>query len=372
MEEHGNCMSGVCPRARGNGEPVSLYVPYHHPFLQLQRALPWEARTEVMTRPWRRASKNVDGPPGLAWDSALSGPLVVWMVVKPLQARAMEASLAANVVARGFIGRQAAPRPPMRDHANSARAYAALGKDGLEEGNALRLHVAKAYGFAEARLLSSDTTAQAWPMGYPNDPGIIRGGAQRWGRALTQLKTRAVMGVDTALAHVQTILRTVKAQHLFGKSRAAQRPGLTRLLTAGGPLVAQTRLRGTGLGERRDRVPHNAIPTLKTLHEVAKQLLPQIVQWITPGVGAKGQSVHAGVTPARAIVRHKAGKDVELGLPSLLRRLGGGDVFGPVSRGGVDEAKRPLQALATSRESFGAQATLALMGYDRGARPRRP
>jgi len=366
MEEHGHCTAGVGPGARGNGETVSLYVPYHHPLLQLQRALPWEALTEVMTRHWRRAGKNVDGHPGLAWDIALYVPLVVLMVVKNLHARDMEAYLAENVVARVFIGRQADPRPQIRDHSNIARAYAALGKDGLEEVNALLLHVAQAYGFADASILSADTTAQELPIGYPNEPGILRGWAQRCGRALVKLKTRAVMGVETALAQVQTILRTVKEHHLFVKSRAAKRQVLIRLLTEVGQLVVQTRLLVTGLGERRDRVTHNALTTLKTMHEVAKRLIPQIVQWITTGVVAKGKIVHAGMTQARAIVRHKAGKEVEFGLPYLLSRLGGGYVFGTLIRGVVDESTMPLQALATYREIFGAQATPALVVYDRG------
>ena len=137
-------------------------------------------------------------------------------------------------------------------------------------------------------------------------------------------------------------------------------------MTEVGQLVVQTRLLVTGLGERRDRVSHNALTTLKIMHEVAKRLIPQIVQWITTGVVAKGKIVHAGVTQAWAIVRHKAGKDVEFGLPYLLSRLGGGYGFGILLRGGVDESKMPLQALATSREIFGAQATPALVVYDRG------
>jgi hypothetical protein len=91
-----------------------------------------------------------------------------------------------------------------------------------------------------------------------------------------------------------------------------------------GPLIVQTRLLVQGLGARRDRVTHNAITTLQTMHEVAKRLIPPIVQWITTGVVAQGKMVHAGVTQARALVRHKAGKEVECGLPSLLSRLGGG------------------------------------------------
>ena len=91
MQAHGHCTSGVCPGASANGETVSIYVEYHHPFLRLKRALPWDALFEVMGRHWRRVGKNIEGRPGLSWDMALDVPLVVWMLVKKLHARDMEA-----------------------------------------------------------------------------------------------------------------------------------------------------------------------------------------------------------------------------------------------------------------------------------------
>jgi hypothetical protein len=236
----------------------------------------------------------------------------------------------------------------------------------VDEINALILHVAKDSGFADVGLLSSDTTAQELPIGYPNEPGILRGVAQRCGRALVKLKKSGVYGVDTALAQVETILRSVKEHHLFAKGKADKRQVLTRLLTEVGQLMVQTRLLVKCLGERQERVIHHAITTLTTMHEVARRLVPQIVQWITTGVVAKGKIVHAGVTQARAIVRNKAGKKAEFGLPYLLSRLGGGYVFGTLIRGVIDESKMPLQALAGYRAIFGAQATPALVVYDRG------
>jgi len=366
MKEHGHCTPGLCPEATEQGETVSIYVPHAHPLLQLKRALPWDALFEVMRRHWQRAGKNTDGRPGLLWDVALYVPLVVLMVVKNLNSREMEAYLAENVVARVFIGRQADPQAQIRDHSNIARAYVALGKDGVDEITALILHVAKDLGFADVRILSADTTAQELPLGYPNEPGILRGWAQRCGRALEKLKTRAVVGVDSALAQVQTILKTVKEHHLFAKGKQEKRQVLTRLLTEVGQLVVQTRVLVQGLSARRDRVTQHAMTTLQTMHAVAKRLIPQIVQWITTGVVAKGKILHAGVTQARALVRHKVGKDVEFGLPYLLSRLGGGYIFGTMIRGVVDESKMPLQALAGYRAIFGAHATPALLVYDRG------
>jgi hypothetical protein len=366
MEEQSDCTSGVCPGACATGETVSIYVDHNHPLLQLKRALPWEALGEIMTRHWWQAGKNTDGRPGLPWDVALYVPLVVLMLVKHLHAREMEAYVAENAVARVFIGRQDDPRPQIRDHANIARAYTALGKDGVEEVNGLILHVAKDYGFADVRILSSDTTAQELPIGYPNEPGILRGWAQRCGRALMKLKTRGVWGIDPALAQVQTILRSVKEHHLFAKGKQAKRQVLTRLLTEVGQLMVQTRPLLRRLGDSYDRVTQRATATLGAMHEVAKRLVPQIVQWITTGVVAKGKIVHAGVPQARALVRHQAGKEVEFGLPYLLSRLGGGYLFGTMIRGAVDESKMPLQALAGYRALFGAHATPTLLVYDRG------
>lgn len=366
MEEQGHCTSGVWLGASATGATVSIYVDHNHTLLQLKRALPWEALCEVMTRHWRQAGKNTEGRPGLPWDGALYVALMVLMLVKHLNTREMEAYVSENVVARLFIGRQDDPNPQIRDHSNIARAYTALGKDGVEEVNALILHVAQDHGFADASILSSDTTAQELPIGYPNEPGILRGWAQRCGRALVRLKTRGVWGVDHALAQVQTILRSVKEHHLFAKGKQAKRQVLTRLLTEVGQLVVHTRPVLRRLGDSRDRVTQRATATLVAMHEVAKRLIPQIVQWITTGVVAKGKIVHAGITQARALVRHKAGKEVEFGLPYLLSRLGGGYIFGTLIRGVVDESKMPLQALAGYRAIFGAHATPRLLVYDRG------
>ena len=160
MEEQGDCTSGVCPGASPTGETGSIYVDHHHPLL-LQRALPGAALGEVMTRHWRQAGKNTAGGPGWPWEVALYVPLGVLRLVKHLNSRAMEASLAENVVARVFLGRQADPRPQIRAHSNLARASTALGKDGVEESNALILPVARDCGFADVSFLSLHTTPQA-------------------------------------------------------------------------------------------------------------------------------------------------------------------------------------------------------------------
>ena len=261
MKEQDHCTLGLCPATTENGAIVSIAVKPTHPLLQLKRALPWEALCKVMTRHWRRAGKNTDGGPGLPWDIALYVPLVVLMLVKNLNSREMEAYLAEHVVARVFIGRSVDPSPQIRDHSNIARAYMALGKEGLDAVGALIIKSATGLGFADPTILSSAMTAQELPIGYPNEPGILRGLAQRCGRALSRLQGRGVLGVASARAQVQTIVRTVKEHHLFAKDQGEKRRLLSRLLREVGQLVVQTRPMIARFGQSRDRVTRKAMAT---------------------------------------------------------------------------------------------------------------
>jgi hypothetical protein len=352
-------MPEVCPEASSTPQLVQIEVSRTHPLLVLKRALPWEAISEAMTRHWRTHGKNVDGGSGLPWDVSLYVPLVVLMLIKHFDSRQMEAYLAENVVARLFIGRQ-------RDAQAQIRAYAALGKAGIDEVTHLVIKQAHAFGFVDEGVISSDTTAQELAIGYPNEPGILRGLAQRCGRALMRLKTRGIQGLDAALEQTETILRSVKAHHLFTKGKTEKREVLTRILTEVGRLISQTRVIATAVQGRSDRVIQSARSRLVAMHEVIKPLMGQIVHGLTTGKVAANKIVHVGIPQARAIVRNKVGKKTEFGLAYLISRLGGGYVFGERIAANADERQMPLKALAGYREIFGPKATPELVVYDRG------
>src|SRR5687768_6546465 len=288
------------------------------------------------------------------------------MLIKHFDSRQMETYLAENVVARVFIGRPHEVKAQIRDHSNIARAYAALGKAGIDEVNRLVLQGAHHFGFVDEGSLSADTTAQELPLGYPNEPGILRGLAQRCGRALAQLKKRGIQGLDSALDQVQTILRSVKAHHLFTTGKADKRQVLTRILREVGELMVHTRGLVERLATPLDRVIQSARSRLIAMHEVIKPLMGQIVHWLTTGQVAANKIVHVGIPQARAIVRHKAGKKIEFGLAYLISRLGGGYLFGERIVANADERQMPLKALAGYRAIFGQEATPELVVYDRG------
>src|SRR5688572_12446405 len=356
----------ACPEASLAVQLVQVEVLPTHPLLLLKQALPWEAITEAMTRHWRHNGKNVDGGPGLPWDVSLYVPLVVLMLIKVFDSRQMEAYLAENVVARVFIGRYRDVQAQIRDHSNIARAYAALGKSGIDEVNRLIVKQAHRFGFVDEGVISSDTTAQELPIGYPNEPGILRGLAQRCGRALIQLQKRGVQGLEGTVEQVEIVLRSVKAHHLFTQGKTEKREVLTRILREVGTLIGQTRVIETAVAGRSDRVIQSARSRLLVMHAVIKVLMGQIVHWVSTGKVAANKIVHVGIPQARAIVRHKAGKQTEFGLAYLISRLGGGYVFGERIEANADERQMPLRALAGYRAIFGQDATPELVVYDRG------
>jgi hypothetical protein len=366
MRADSHCMPEVCPEASSSTQRVQIEVLRTHPLLVLKRALPWEAISEAMTRHWRAHGKNVDGGPGLPWDVSLYVPLVVLMLIKHFDSRQMEAYLAENVVARVFMGRQREVQAQIRDHSNIARAYAALGQAGIDEVTHLVIKQAHAFGFVDEGVISSDTTAQELAMGYPNEPGILRGLAQRCGRALMRLKKRGIQGLDAALEQTETILRSVKAHHLFTKGKTEKREVLTRILTEVGRLISQTRVIATAVQGCSDRVIQSARSRLVAMHEVIKPLMGQIVHGVSSGKVAANKIVHVGIPQARALVRNKAGKKTEFGLAYLISRLGGGYVFGERIAANADERQMPLKALAGYRAILGPKATPELVVYDRG------
>ena len=366
MKAGSHSMAEVCSEARPTIQLVQIEVSPTHPLLLLKRALPWEALTEVMTRHWRQNGKNLDGGPGLPWDVSLYVPLVVLMLIKGFDSRQMEAYLAENVVARVFIGRHREVKAQIRDHSHIARAYAALGKEGIDAVNTLTIREAHHFGFVDEGSLSADTTAQELPIGYPNEPGILRGLAQRCGRALTPLKKRGVQGLDSALNQVQTILRSVKAHHLFTSGKAEKRQVLTRIMREVGELMVQTSPLVERLATRSERMIQRARSRLMAMHEVIKPLMGQMAHWLTTGKVAANKIVHVGIPQARAIVRNKAGKKTEFGLAYLISRLGGGYVFGERIVANADERQMPLKALSGYRAIFGQEATPELVVYDRG------
>jgi hypothetical protein len=100
----------------------------------------------------------------------------------------MEEYLSESVGARRCLELQVEQVQQIRAHASIARAEAALGAEGKAAVNALIRKTAAQWQFTDRATLSADTTVQEPAMGYPNEPGSLKGWAERIVRGLPKLK----------------------------------------------------------------------------------------------------------------------------------------------------------------------------------------
>ena len=349
----------------GKGEWVSIFVGDEHPLLRLKQALDWAAITEGMITHWRTAGKNVDGGPGRPWPVPLYVPLLVLMWVKAYHSRQMEDYISESVVARRFLALQDAELKQIRDHSSIARAEAALGAEGKAAVNALVIQTAAGLKFTNGKTLSSDTTVQEPAIGYPHEPGILKGLAERIERALKKLKARGVWAAKAGIKQAQEVYRSVKRHHLFAKTTAEKKELLAEIVEQSEALLKLTQAVSEQVSKRCGQVKQRAAATLKRMGEVARTLLPQIKQWMKTGRVATEKILHPGITAARAITKG-AGK-VKFGMKWLLNRLAGGYLFGRRVAARADENTMPEEGVKEYRQVFGAKATPEMVVYDRGA-----
>ena len=306
MREHNDSTMAASAAPEAPGVLVSIFVPDDHPLLQLMRALDWAAITQVCVKYWREAGKNVDGGPGRPWPVSLYVPLLVLMRVQHLHDRAMERYLAYDAAARVFIGWTKESTPWVRDHSNIARAVGALGVAGWRQIDELIVTQAVELGFGDPRVLSSDTTVQEPQIGYPNEPGILRGVAQRVYRALKKMGRRGVEGGAAGIEKAKEIFRLVKHHHLFAKGADEKQEVLKQLVEKTKQLMGECGQVVERVGKATQLVVRSGLEKLKQMEAFCAILLPQILHWLQTGAVAQGKLLHAGVSEARAIAREQS------------------------------------------------------------------
>ena len=348
------------------GHAVSIFVENDHALLQLKRALDWDAIREVMVKCWRKSGKNIDGGPGCSWPVSLYVPLLVLKIVKGYGNREMEMYLRENVVARLFISMEEELMPQIRDHSNINRAETALGEEGMKEINCLIVREATKFGFADPKILSGDTTAQELRIGYPNEPGILKGVAERCVRALKKLKKKGVEGVESGVEKARRVIKSVKEHHLFAKKKEEKESLLRRIIEETQDLLEDCQKVVGEVGETTDAVKQKALEKLNAMKELSARLIPQIISWMETGIVSKGKILHAGIPKSRSIVRNKAGKKIEFGFQYLINKIGMGYIFGDLILSPTKESAMPIGTLSSYQEIFGKESVPELLVYDRG------
>jgi hypothetical protein len=255
----------------------------------------------------------------------------------------MEEYISESVVARRFLELPDGALGQVRDHSAIARAEAALGAQGKAAVTALVIKTAEQLQFTNRATLSADTTVQGPAIGYPHEPGILKGWAERIERALQKLKARGVKGARAGLAQAKEIYRRVKHHHLFAKTKAAQQALLAELVAQSAALSKRAQAVLQQVSGRCGRGKQGAAATLKQMVAVARTLLPQIQQWLQTGRVATEKISHSGLPAARAISKGRG--QVKLGLKWLINRLAGGYLFGRRVTARADENQMPAAAL---------------------------
>jgi hypothetical protein len=365
MDKHKDSTAAADAAPTVAGSLVSIFVPDTHPLLLLKAALDWQAITAVMVEHWRKAGKNVAAGRGLSWPVQLYVPLLVLMWLESLNDRQMEKYLSESVVARRFLDLDAEQRMQIRDHSSIARAEAALGAAGKEAVNALIVQTAQALGFTNGAVLSSDTTVQEPQIGYPNEPGILKGWAERLARSFKRLTERGVAGAAAGLEKTKEIIRQVKQHHLWAKTKEEKKKLLAKMLESSRELLRHAQEVIEQISGRCGQAKQKAAGKIKELVDVGRRLLPQIKHWLETGKVAAGKIIHVGLKQARALV--KGGGRVKFGFKWRINRLKGGYVFGRRVAAQADENKQPKEALKDYRKVFGQAATPQMVVYDRGA-----
>ena len=348
-------------------EPKYIAVPIqpNHPLLKLKAVLPWAQLINITDAAWNKNGKNVKHGRGRKWDTELYTKIIVLKIILGLHSRQMEQNLAENAVSRAFIDCEEYPIPQVRDHSNIARAEESLGKEALQEINDVILRLAQKMGYADINSLSADTTVQEQAIGYPNEPGILRGVAERCRRVFNKLMKNGVQVGKKALNKAEEIITSAKEYHLFAKGHEEKEGILSRMLEQVRELQDQTVETIRSIKDATNRTIVSARNKLFEMQEVTSVLVPQILHWLTTGVVAKDKILHPSNTKARAIVKNKVGKKVEFGFKYLIARLGGGYLFGQLYYGNPSERSMPVKAVKEFKRIFGFDKAPEIVAYDR-------
>ena len=345
---------------------VTLEVPTNHRLLVLKKELCWLQIEETLAPHWRAAGKNVDGGRGRPFDLPFYTRVVVLMMLLRLKPRELERELKENAPARLFVEVAHPTETLVRDHANVDRTLRALGALGMERLNAMLLREAVELDFADPQVLSSDTTAQELPIGYPNEPGILRQVFQRFERVVLRLKKAGLSLGETLLEPGRKLLKLVREHRLFAKSPEEKHTVLGRIVEQSQELFSVAEQVQQHLAGRCESFLRNASAKLASLTDFLRRLTPQIRHWMATGKVAKDKLLHAGLEQARAIVRNKLGKKCEFGFAWLLCRLGGGYAFGKMLPKPPAESRMPIVAVELYQGVFGRTRVPKLKVYDRG------
>jgi hypothetical protein len=346
---------------------AKIYYRSDHPALQLKKLLDWTQIYQVIRHYLQASGLNVSGKlRGKTTDVELYARLMVLMHVMRLDYRELETYTSENIIGRLFVEAKESDILQVRDHSSIARVCAAIGKDGMEHLNQLVVCHATALGFADPSIISADTTAQELHIGYPNEPGILKGMAQRCIRACGRLSKAGYNGFQRVKDIATKIIRKVKEHHIFIKGLENKKASLAFMCEETVRLLKECSKVRKKIGHATQAWAITGLNVMQEMEECGSKLIPQIYHWMKTGKVAAGKILHC-VLNAYSIPRNKIGKDTEFGLKQLIIFIKGGYLLSKeVNRRKFSEFDMPAVAIETCQQVYGEDYMPNMLVFDRG------
>ena len=287
-------------------EVTQVRLKPDHELVQITDALDWEPLI-LMAMNCRSAKVKKETGPQPRYRELLGA--VMLMATKGFDYRQAEDMIAHYAPARYMCNLMDSTWQP--DHVTIFDFTKMLGASGMEAINQVLLEQCQEMGFLDPSELMSDTTAQEAKIPYPTEVGLMSDFVRR---TKEKLKTagQAFSGVKSKVKEVgKEIKSLVRSHHLFCKDKVSKEKVSKKIYQ-----------RVKSIQKELDQVFKNfqcrgskTSAELQRLWEVMSTLLPQIKHFIDTGCVAKKKIIHLKMSELYSVVRGKAGKRTEFGLP---------------------------------------------------------
>ena len=307
---------------------IPVAISQEHEMVILSRNLDWGLMQAIAEN---CRDKVIKSTRGLRPHYRAQNGAIVVRTLKNSNFRETEDLIRNYIPARFLCDLHNSPWTP--DHVAIWEYEGMLGEAGLQEMTDYILRTAGELGFADARGLCSDTTAQEGYIPHPTEVGHING-FMKSVRSNLETFLKNSTGVGKKIAEkiresFSEIAKKVRKHRLFAKTTEAKREINQGLQKLAKNLLGQVGELLCNLDVKKNQVRGMGVRALNNLaesyHNMA-QMMPQISRWIQTGKVVKGKIISLFNLDFRAINRGKLGKQIEFGLKWGINQIRGGYV----------------------------------------------
>lgn len=335
---------------------VKINLSKDHELVRLTEALNWDELIEISIDIREKKKANTGPDPHYR---ELIGAMAL-MAMKKINYREAQDLIAHYAPARYLCNLMDSDWAI--DHVTLFDFTQILGQDGMEKINTHILNQAIKEGLADPSCLMSDTTAQEAKIPYPNEVGLMSRYASLMGKHLKKAGQKYT-GVKKKLNKVKEKIKgLVRNSHLFAKTKEAKRKVAKKLLH----VISDIHQGVSDILSQASDIRSQTHKEIQRLTDVMEKLIPQMRHFIETGFVASKKIIHLLMTDLYAMVRGKAGKQMEFGLKWGINKLKGGFLQGFVIQGGkyFSDIQFCIEALRVYHQSIGEIPKI--YGFDRG------